>query len=105
MNWLAEILPLAFIRWYSRKYISRMQVGNHLVTNPREGVFICVASQYSATDPAFIRQGECLRSPTETHAFSEHEGARLSNYKVKGLKACVWCGQFETIQMPGCESK
>lgn len=46
MNWLAELLPLFFVRWYSRKYLGRLTLGDHEVTNPRAGVFLCTGSQY-----------------------------------------------------------
>ena len=96
MNWLAEILPLFFVRWYSRKYLMRMNLGSHLVTNPRNGIFLCVNEQYREGDPRFSSD-YCTHSPTERHAYSEHEGYR--KHKRKGLRACVWCGANETIQL------
>lgn len=40
MNWIAELLPLFFARWYSRKYLETFNVGNCLFTNPRPGIYV-----------------------------------------------------------------
>lgn len=43
MSWLAELLPLWFVRWYSDEHCERFNIGHHIMTCPRPGVFICAS--------------------------------------------------------------
>ena len=40
MNWIAELLPLCFVRWYTRKFIERFNACDRTMASPREGVWI-----------------------------------------------------------------
>jgi hypothetical protein len=40
MNWLAEIMPLFFVRWYANRYCERFQLDGSVYTDPRPGVLI-----------------------------------------------------------------
>jgi hypothetical protein len=43
MRWIAEILPLCFVRWFALKKLERLAIGEYVVTNPRAGIFVVVA--------------------------------------------------------------
>jgi hypothetical protein len=40
MNWLAEIMPLFFVRWYAQKYGERQQLGDETVIHIRPDIFV-----------------------------------------------------------------
>lgn len=40
MNWIAELLPLFFVRWYAHKYVEREPIRDATVMRVRPGVFI-----------------------------------------------------------------
>lgn len=45
MIWLAELMPLCFVRWYSVKHMERVSglaAARHAYVNPRPGVLFVV---------------------------------------------------------------
>jgi len=42
MTWLAELLPLCFVRWYAQRCLERKRAGPRLFTRPRPGIQIDV---------------------------------------------------------------
>lgn len=40
MRWIAEIMPLCFVRWYARRNCELFSVGRKSMANPRPGVWI-----------------------------------------------------------------
>jgi len=40
MSWLAELMPLFFVRWYALRYCERVRVGNVSYARVRPGVLV-----------------------------------------------------------------